>query len=722
MSKIRFTIAGIIILLLIICTVSPVLAAEERIDLQSKEYKDDLRVTEEKFSHSSHEGYDEKHHCPSPVPPSYSAVVNLTIDGKLINATSHWFFLAAGKTEQTALLTFIRKADISEQKKARWSLFLMKSWMKYPVKYIKTENGAELVPGNDHSKFSLNARENATFQEIETYIAEQMGQAAADQASVESGTITVQWAEPLHSSFTSIACGKESIPDDLTRIASLSSVTPDTWYNYPGGIAVQSINHGYVPDVLPGIGLLYAPDNCGNFASTAKTAFQSHNYQEAFTNLGYANHFMEDMGQPYHTPPKEIIGLAFIDDPSYVIKPAVLGGVVINYKALHDAYETFASNYWNQPLPNNEASFDTTASQVPDYYFVYDPTVSARRHGSDSASVAYPLIYDGIWHFIQNGNLDFATNPTIIARTKERVYHTEEYTRGLIRYVTGGQPFIVIISATAGPGGTITPSGSTTISYGTIVPYTVSANSGYVIDDVKIDGSSIGGAGQQTMSQSIPATLSDHTISATFKSVSAPSTDWIWSRDGWGDWQHSWSTSGTQVGPNSEYGPVMVGDHGEHGTNTNLLAGSTQSSVWKTFTDPSGNGWNTVEFNGVMTSSDVPYGRWMTMDINSQQVFGGTAVSNPPGNGVPFTVKKTFPQSSTVTVRISNGQNPAWGPRFAMSYYSVKLSNENTLMTMAESGDTLFVIPDGSEFTGNVTASDTPVEGIVTSTVTTEIL
>jgi hypothetical protein len=96
------------------------------------------------------------------------------------------------------------------------------------------------------------------------------------------------------------------------------------------------------------------------------------------------------------------------------------------------------------------------------------------------------------------------------------------------------------------------------------------------------------------------------------------------------------------------------------------------------------------------------------MDINGQQVFGGTASDNPPGNGVPFTIKETFPQSSTVTVKISSGQNPAWGPRFLMKFYSVKLSNENTLTVMAKSGDTSFVIPDGSEFTGNVTAPGNP--------------
>ena len=110
----------------------------------------------------------------------------------------------------------------------------------------------------------------------------------------------------------------------------------------------------------------------------------------------------------------------------------------------------------------------------------------------------------------------------------------------------------------------------------------------------------------------------------------------------------------------------------------------------------------------------------MTIDVNGQQVFAGTATQTPPGNHQIFEITRSFPQSSTVTVKISNGQNPAWSPRFYMEYHSLKLSRENTIMAMAKSGSVPFIIPDGSEFKGNVTVSDTPVEGNVTLPVTTE--
>ena len=154
--------------------------------------------------------------------------------------------------------------------------------------------------------------------------------------------------------------------------------------------------------------------------------------------------------------------------------------------------------------------------------------------------------------------------------------------------------------------------------------------------------------------------------------------EWIWSQDRWGDWQHTASWSGSESGTNSEYGPVIVNDHGEHGTNTNLNGGSTQSSVWRTFSDPSGVGWNTLEFTGLLTATDTKSGRWMTIDVNDQQVFKGNAAQNPPGNGVKFTIKRSFPQSSSVKVKISSGQTSAYRPLFAMQYYSIKLSRSTS--------------------------------------------
>jgi hypothetical protein len=498
-----------------------------------------------------------------------------------------------------------------------WTLFMMKIWMKYPVKYLKQDDGAILVPGTP-GRFSPNSQENKTFREIETYI-------ARDMSNAQTKTIVPMWATgtgSTHQQFMIVPLSdRTDIPDTLKKDAILAADVPDTWCTGSPVPYCQQINHGFVPTLITPVeidGIGKAPDNFGIYTTTAKQDFTAGDYQGSFTNMGYASHFISDLGQPFHTPNAQLIPLQFIDSPfSEIIFPN--SEMIVNYEVLHNKYEDMVAN-----------NFDMFYTGNTDRYNIDDPTYSAKVQGVNSWALNYPLVYACYWEFVKNStNTDYLDNPLIVSITKNRVSETMKWNRGLVQYVTGGQYPVL-------------------------------------------------------------------------------STDWIWSRDGWSDWQHTFSYSGTEVGSNTEYGPVMVDDHGEHGTETNLLGGSTQSSVWKTFTDPSGSGWNTVEFSGLMSASDVPGGRWITMDINGQQVFGGTASDNPPGNGVPFTIKETFPQSSTVTVKISSGQNPAWGPRFLMKFYSVKLSNENTLTVMAKSGDTSFVIPDGSEFTGNVTAPGNP--------------
>ena len=630
---VRQLLGFLIVITFITLAILPVLAAEERTDVQMDEHSNDFQMAQEQYLHFSHEGYDERHHCPSPVPQSYAAIENLIIDSSLMNATPHWLLLAAGKTEQKSLLDFVKNASVSRQKKTQLTFFLMTTWMKYPVKYIKTEDGAKLVPGKTPYRFALNPRENATFQEIEGYIADGMNQTSTANAANQGSIIMPQWAPADHNSFTTIACEKENIPTtpiNLIRLAGTGAEVPDDWYNYPGGVQVHSLEHGYVPLGIPGMGVGFAPAKCGGFATLAKNKFILHDYSTSFTNLGYATHFMEDLGEPYHTPQVQIIPLQYIDDPTYY-KQANLYGVLINYQALHNAYEGFFNRYWSTTLPQGE-TFGSVASSVADYQTISDPKSAAESLASQSSSINPSLVYSCYWYWVSTGTYDFQKSDTIVDKTKERVIQTQRYTRGLVRYVTGGQPPVF-------------------------------------------------------------------------------STDWVWSRDGWGDWQHTFSYSGTEVGPNTEYGPVMVDDYGEHGTNTNLLAGSTQSSVWRTFTDTSGgSGWNTITFVGAIAPSDVPDGRWMTIDVNGQQVFGATEVQTPPGStGQPFTIKASFTPSSPALVKISQGQNPAWGPWFRMKFYSVKLSNEKTLTAMAKSDETPFVIPDGSGLATNVTSSGNPV-------------
>ena len=150
---------------------------------------------------------------------------------------------------------------------------------------------------------------------------------------------------------------------------------------------------------------------------------------------------------------------------------------------------------------------------------------------------------------------------------------------------------------------------------------------------------------------------------------------WNWSDDGWNGWSHSASWSGTPTGPNYEYGPFIESGHGKHGTYISLSRGTTNATVGHSFIDPTGKGWNSVTFKGNMTGSTYPDGRWMNITVNGQEVFSGNALSSPPGNTKQdFEIQRTFPQSGTVTINISHGQNSASKGYFVMDFDSLKLT------------------------------------------------
>ena len=68
------------------------------------------------------------------------------------------------------------------------------------------------------------------------------------------------------------------------------------------------------------------------------------------------------------------------------------------------------------------------------------------------------------------------------------------------------------INAIAGNGGTITPAGATVVNYGANQSYTIAAATGYHIDNVFVDGVSVGAVASYSFSN----VTADHTISATF--------------------------------------------------------------------------------------------------------------------------------------------------------------------------------------------------------------
>lgn len=327
-------------------------------------------------------------------------------------------------------------------------------------------------------------------------------------SNVQTGTIVPMWAigkDETHQKFMSVPLNdRTDIPDALKNTAVSSADAPDTWCN---GFCLN-INHGFVPVlILPSqiVGIGQAPDNFGIYADKAKQDFMSHDYQVAFTNMGYASHFISDLGEPFHTPNVQLIPLQFINTPfSEIVFPN--SEMILNYKALHDAHENMVADNWGTFYDGNTVRYD-----------INDPTYSAKVHAVASWIFNYPLVYGCYWEFIKNPtNPDYLSNTAIVSITRNRVSETMKQNRGLVQYVTGGQPPMLTISASAGPGSSITPPGQVSVKYGDSQTFTITPSSGYIMDQILVDGS------PEENPYTFSAVTTDHTISATFKQQNLP--------------------------------------------------------------------------------------------------------------------------------------------------------------------------------------------------------
>jgi hypothetical protein len=74
-----------------------------------------------------------------------------------------------------------------------------------------------------------------------------------------------------------------------------------------------------------------------------------------------------------------------------------------------------------------------------------------------------------------------------------------------------------VITAYAGSGGSISPSGAVPVPYGSSETFTISTNSGWTISDVLVDGTSVGAVSSYTFS----SVTTSHSISATFSQNTA---------------------------------------------------------------------------------------------------------------------------------------------------------------------------------------------------------
>jgi hypothetical protein len=123
--------------------------------------------------------------------------------------------------------------------------------------------------------------------------------------------------------------------------------------------------------------------------------------------------------------------------------------------------------------------------------------------GAQATVTAYP-----------NEGYDFVnwTEDGEVVHNQPTYTFTVEGNRNLVAHFT---QISYTITATAGTGGSISPSGTVTVPHGGSQAFTITPNAGYVIADVLVDGSSVGAVSSYTFTN----VTSNHTIHATFRPV-----------------------------------------------------------------------------------------------------------------------------------------------------------------------------------------------------------
>ena len=145
---------------------------------------------------------------------------------------------------------------------------------------------------------------------------------------------------------------------------------------------------------------------------------------------------------------------------------------------------------------------------------VYTISASAGSGGTISPSGNVTVSYGGSQTFVIIPNSGYAISDVLVDGVSQgfvgiyafgnvTAHHTISARFSQITYT---------IQASAETGGTISPSGAVTVGQGAQQTFTITANSGYVVSDVLVDGSSIGAVSAYTFTN----VSSSHVISARF--------------------------------------------------------------------------------------------------------------------------------------------------------------------------------------------------------------
>jgi len=179
-------------------------------------------------------------------------------------------------------------------------------------------------------------------------------------------------------------------------------------------------------------------------------------------------------------------------------------------------YATATEDGLAESAHSNEITFilDTTGSEEDDTYTI---TASAGSHGSISPSGSITVNQGSDKSFTITPDTGYQIDDVLVDGSLVGAVSSYTFTN-VNQNHTIYATFIIedndtyTITASAGSHGSISPSGSVTVNQGSDKTFTITPDTGYQIDDVLVDGSSVGAVSSYTFNN----VTENHTISATF--------------------------------------------------------------------------------------------------------------------------------------------------------------------------------------------------------------
>ncbi len=183
------------------------------------------------------------------------------------------------------------------------------------------------------------------------------------------------------------------------------------------------------------------------------------------------------------------------------------------------------------------------------------------------------------------------------------------------------------ITASAGANGTIAPTGAVTVAQGANQTFTITPASGYVVDDVLVDGVSAGAVTTYTFTN----VTANHTIAASFKSAPKTLFGVVY---GLGDTQYllqGATVTVQRVSNGSLIGTATTGLDGSFSINMTGVDLGTQVLVQATCP-----GYVLVAILGIYdeNAEEVNFQRFTTPTISDRRLAEGNDAAGPPYNGL----------------------------------------------------------------------------------------